>query len=337
MAVTVRDVAARAGVTPVVVSRVLHDRASTVRVSAATAERVRQAAKDLGYRVNVMARNFRGGRTNMIGVLHGTGFAPPVFDSGSRYFAALMDGIIEGAFPHGYSVTLCPKLLSDSPGDAIADGRFDGLVWYSTFTSDENRELLAKCAVPFVLIHTEAALLGSKGPSVMCDNEQGMFLAVKHLYDLGHRKIGFASEPDARFLEFEIRRRAFLLALEKLGLRSDQAILDGRSPSLALAISARRFTAIVAANDELGAEVLTLSEALRIPVPDQLSVVGFDSTRFCEELHPQLTSVSQPLKAIGKTAIDLLVSSMGPESLKSAHVLFPCGLDVRGTTRALNS
>jgi len=128
MPVTMKDVAARAGVTPTVVSHVLHNRAATVRVSEATAVRVRQAAKDLGYRLNIVARNFRAGQTFMIGVLHGVGFDRSRLGDHSRYLASLFDGIIDGAFEHGYAVTLCPKLLGNHPEDAMADGRFDGLI-----------------------------------------------------------------------------------------------------------------------------------------------------------------------------------------------------------------
>ena len=132
MGVTQRDVAARAGVSPVVVSRVLHNKAASVRVSAATAERVRKAAEELNYRRNASAQNFRLQQTSTIGILHGLGFARPEFDGASRYFAKLMDGMIEGAFEHEYAVTLCPKLHGDNPLDAMGDGRFDGIVWYST-------------------------------------------------------------------------------------------------------------------------------------------------------------------------------------------------------------
>src|SRR5258708_1933147 len=143
MPVTLRDVASKAGVSPVVVSRVLQNKAKAIRVSEATAERVREAALELGYRCNVFARNFRAQQTFTLGVLHGTGFARPRFDSGSRYFGALVDGLIDGAFRQGYSVTFCPKLLSQTPEDAMCDGRFDGLIWYSSVSSDENLDAIA--------------------------------------------------------------------------------------------------------------------------------------------------------------------------------------------------
>ena len=123
-----RDVAAKAGVTPTVVSRVLHNKATSVRVSDATAVRVREAAKELGYRVNVFARNFRERQTNMIGVLHGVNFARPHLSDGSRYFALLMDGIIDGAFRHGYAFECSVEFNSLVASEFLSDA-FEVINW----------------------------------------------------------------------------------------------------------------------------------------------------------------------------------------------------------------
>jgi LacI family transcriptional regulator len=332
MSVTMRDVAARAGVTPTVVSRVLHNKATAIRVSEATAERVRQAAIDLGYRVNVMARNFRERQTMMIGVLHGIGFDRPLLDKGSRYFASLMDGIIEGAFEHGYSVTLCPKLLGQTPEDAMSDGRFDGLVWYSTLPSQENREMLRRCSVPMVLIHTKAAEYGNRYPAVTCDNEQGIGLAVDHLISLGHERIGFAYEAHIPFSESAIRAGAYRSHMQERGLRvTDCDFIDAGDLDNYLS-QPLRHTAILAHNEGLAAHVLRKAFSVGISIPQDLSVVGFDSTGYCEELTPKLTSIYQPLAEMGRGAINLLVQSIGGNTPNPLELIYPCSLDIRGST-----
>ncbi len=334
MSVTMRDVAARAGVTPTVVSRVLHNKATAIRVSEATSERVRQAALDLGYRVNVMARNFRERQTMMIGVLHGIGFDRPLLNRGSRYFASLMDGIIEGAFEHGYSVTLCPKLLGQTPEDAMSDGRFDGLVWYSTLPSHENREMLRKCSVPMVLIHTKSAEYGDRYPSVVCDNEQGVALAVDHLVSQGHRRIGFAYEAHIPFSESAIRAHAFKASMARHDLQAgDCEFIDAFEMDEYL--EAPRHTAIVAHNEGLAALILKKAALSGIRVPEQLSIIGFDSTAFCEELTPKLTSIYQPLAEMGRGAINLLVQSMSGNIPDPLELIYPCSLDIRGSTSHL--
>jgi LacI family transcriptional regulator len=339
-AVTMRDVAERAGVSPTVISHVLNNRAVGVRVSPATAERVRQAAVDLGYRMNVAARNFRKRETQMIGVMHGIGFTRHRFDRGSRYFAALMDGIVDGAFEHGYSVTLCPKLLGDKPEDAMADGRFDGLVWYSAYIDETNRRMLESCNVPLVLIHTPASMFENRFPSVMCDNDQGIGLAVKHLADLGHQRIAFVFGTHDFYGDSVLRRDAFLKHTARLGLNaleSDVFDTNDKVGDLDQLLKPRQHTAVICANDSLAAHVIAEAKRLRIRIPRDLSIVGFDSTTFCDSLRPTLTSVFQPLVNMGQSAVDLLVQSINGQAPAPPALTLPCGLDIRGSTTSIAS
>jgi DNA-binding LacI/PurR family transcriptional regulator len=335
MAVTQRDVAARAGVTKIVVSHVLHNRASTVRVSEATAERVRQAAEELGYKCNVWARNFRKQQTNTIGVLHGVGFSRPRFDSGSRYFAALMDGIIDGAFEHGYSVTLCPQLLGEKPLEAISDGRFDGLVWYSNSPSDVSRKILSDADVPLVVIHTPVKELDDLHPCVLCDNDHGIGLAVEHLVMLGHKDIAYALDVHPINSEAMERRDAFIKHMARFGLprtQNDVLALQFASNGVGEYLKSPRHTAIIAYHDGLAAEFIARAPEYGLIVPRDLSIVGFDSTAFCRELRPALTSIYQPLTAMGRKAIDLLVPVIRGEAGRMEESILPCRLDIREST-----
>jgi len=341
MSVTIRDVAAEAGVSSVVVSRVLHNKAPAVRVSDKTADRVRQAATKLGYRLNVSARNFRMQQTMSIGVLHGLGFLRPLFDRKSRYFASLMDGIVEGAFRHGYSVTMCPRLLGQSPEDAMTDGRFDGLVWYSAHFSDENRAMLRNCSVPLVLIHSPASYFDGQFPTVICDNAQGIGLAVRHLVDLGHKNIAFALEGAEPSVEALLRLEAFKRHMSDLGVPvSEDNILrlgwnaDGLDEYLA---ARPRHSAVITNYEGLAAEFLLRAPLHGVRVPEDLSVVGFDSTAYANELEPKLTAVFQPLVALGNAAIDLLVKVIQGEPVAPLEIVIPCGFDIRSSTMPINS
>lgn len=334
--VTVRDVAERAGVSPTVVSRVLHDKAKSIRVSEATAQRVRQAAEDLGYRRNAMAQLFRERQTRMIGVLHGLGFGKPSFADGSQYFCQLMDGIIDGAFSSGYSVTLCPQLFGQTPEDAMSDGRFDGLVWYSTHLDGGNRELLQQCSVPLVLIHTPSEEFGGRYPAIICDNRQGIKLAIDHLVSLGHKNIAFALENEFPSVEGVFRRDAFIDLMKDTGLPvSDADIVDIRADLTGLHIylaSKPRHTAVICANDGVASDVIRLAKQYGLRLPEDLSIVGFDSTAYCEQMQPALTSVNQPLAVMGRSAVSLLVRSINGETPDPPTLVFPCGFDIRGTT-----
>jgi LacI family transcriptional regulator len=339
MAVTMREVAARAGVSPVVVSRVLHNKAKSIRVSEETAERVRRAAKDLGYRCNVWARNFRNQQTRMIGVVHGMGFGRPKFNDGSRYFSALMDGLVDGAFDHDYSLTLCPQLLGQTPEDAMSDGRFDGLVWYSTALDDATRKMLANCSVPLVLIHTAGREVGGKYSSVICDNDQGMRLAVEHLAELGHRRIAFAAQGAPPHSESQIRLAAFEKHMKLLGLpfgNCDVVLTGWDGEGIDAYLDAvRGHTAVVTHNEGLAGQFLARAPYHGLEVPRDLSIVGFDSTAFCLETRPTLTAVSQPLSYMGQKAIELLIGSIS-EDQSPVEVIFPCGFDIRGSTQTIH-
>jgi len=336
MAVTMRDVAAKAGVSPVVVSHVLHKKAATIRVGEATAERVRQAAVELGYSCNIWARNFRAQQTYTIGAIHGHGFPRPILSSGSRYFSALLDGLMEGAFSYGYSITLCKQLLGGSPNDAMSDGRFDGLVWYSTLDSETTAKMLLGCSVPLVLVHSRSRDFGGVIPTVICDNDQGIGLAVDHLFGLGHRRIAYALNLGWQYAETSLRLTAFREHMRRRGIAitdDDEIRVDTDLSELEAYIARRpRHTAIVANNEGLAAEIVARAQRHGIAIPYELSVVGFDSTSYCEEIRPTLTAVRQPLVELGRRAIDLLVQRIRGEACEQPEVVVPCGLDVRGST-----
>ncbi len=336
MAVTMREVAAMAGVSPVVVSRVLHNKASTVRVSEATAERVRQAASILGYRCNVVARNFRAQETKTIGILHNIGQAWPNLDQGSRYFAALMQGILTGAFKHGYAIMLCPKLFSEDGGRAVGDGRFDGIVWYRATEAELCRTEIEQASTPVVMIHSSGQGADSPYPTVICDNAQGIRIAVDHLVKLGHKRIAYLVLKHYLNSEAIARRDAFASVMQEYGLyRNGQDIIEidyDRKVIENYLSQEMRHTAIIGMNDEIASDVLALCYRYGISVPEQLSVVGFDSTAFCNELVPALTSIHQPLAQMGEQAIDMLVESIKNNSTEPNHVVFPCSLDRRDST-----
>jgi len=335
MPVTLKDVAQLANVTPPVVSRVLHNKSTSVRVSAATAERVRQAAEQLGYRVNVMARNFRARQTKTIGVLNGQ-LERPTFAKGPRYFATLMDGIVEGAFRHGFSVTLCPQLLGEHPEDGISDGRFDGLIWYSIKPSPETIEVLQRCSVPLVIVHAHAPAFNDQFSTIICDNRQGVGLALDHLVELGHRRIGFAIEGDAMNVESMERLEGYKLHMQRHGLPIlEEDIVDvsrDRKRLHSYLVSRPVHTAMIVHADGLASEFILTAPDYGIRVPEDLSIIGFDSTEFCDELRPSLTSISQPLFDIGWRAAEQLMRVISGDAAEPLELVLPCGLDVRGST-----
>ena len=331
-AVTQERVAQTAGVTRSVVSRVLHGGADTVRVSPETAERVRRVAAEMGYLAQAPAREVRERRTGMIGVLQGDGLARLRF-AGNAYIAALMDGIIDGATAHGYAVGICPQLLGANPDGAMADGRFDGFVWYSTFASNATEEYIKRCAAPIVLLHADAQTFDNRIPTVICDNDKGIQLAVDHLAELGHRRLGFVFDGRLRNSESAERGELLFSHAEERGL--EVAFIDigpGAKALDAYFQDGPQETAIIAHSDDYAADLMNAARRHGLRVPEDVSVVGFDSTAFCDVQSPPLTAISQPLEAMGAKAVDLLVDMIDGKPPARIETVLPCGFDVRAST-----
>ena len=326
-----------AGVSRAAVSGVLFGPKSTIRVSPETAERVREAAKELGYRPNARARSFKSGRTGTIGLLHGDGF-PRAHASKSRYFAALLDGIIDGAFEHGLTLGICPQLFSRTPEDVMADGRFDGLVWYSTFPSAANAERIRQCSVPIVVVHSQASDFGNRLPTVICDNEGGIRMALEHLAGLGHRLVAFAYDAEYLLSESRLRRDAFLRQAPEFGIEPSLIDVRGNRSGVEEYVASRRpHTAIIAHNEEMAADFLVELQTRGVAVPGEVSVVGFDSTDLCESVRPRLTAVSQPLHELGRRAVNMLVEVIGGRMPEPLERVLPCGFDIRESTAVAQS
>ncbi|MHB8636567.1 MAG: LacI family DNA-binding transcriptional regulator [Fimbriimonadaceae bacterium] len=329
---TQADVALQAGVTRSVVSRVLHGGADSIRVSSETAERVRRVAAEMGYLTDAPARATRERRTGMIGVLQGDGFARLRFASNS-YFATLMDGIVDGAVAHGYAVGICPELLGANPEGAMADGRFDGFIWYSTFVSLAAEEYIKRCALPIVVLHADAATLDNRIPTVVCDNDTGIKLAVDHLADLGHQRIGFIFDGRLRNSESAERGEFLFLHAHERGL--EVAFIDlgpGVDALDAYFKAAPRETAFVAHSEQYAVDAIKAARRHGLRTPEDISVIGYDSTAFCDYQSPPLTAISQPLEAMGAKAVDLLVGLIDGKAPTAMETVLPCGFDVRAST-----
>jgi LacI family transcriptional regulator len=330
---TQKEVAKLAGVSRSVVSHVLHGGTGSIGVSEQTSERVRRAAAELNYRPSAIARILKGRQTKQIAVVHGDGYPRLHFQDGSGYFPQLMDGFVDAAFQRGYTLSLCPHLLSDDPNDAMADARFDGLLWYSTVPSEPNDERLQKCSLPVVIMHAHLSDFQGRYDTVACDNAGGIELAFNHLLDLGHRRISFALDSYYSFGEAQARLEAFLALGAKHRLNVTVTDVRNDSRGLEEAMSGKcRPTAFIGYNDELAIRVMSSLASLKIDVPEEVSIVGFDSTRLCELLRVPLTAVSQPIYWMADYAVQVLINRIEGRGAEPAEMVFDCSLDLRSST-----
>ena len=326
---TIARVAALAGVGVGTVSRVLNDSGA---VSASTRRRVEEAIEALDYEPSAAARALSTGRTMSIGVVAPFLTQPSVVER--------LRGVARRVADAGYRLLLLDveraDALPDTVGSFAVNGRVDGLLVISLALPED----FPAGSVPVVLVDRGSAAL----PSVHIDDEAGGRLATEHLLELGHTRIGFVGDTEDNPFGFDssARRRAgYEAALRDAGAAVDEALVrtgqHGRDDASAMAgdllAADAPPTAVFAASDDQALGVLEAAEALEVPVPERLSVVGFDDIEVARYAH--LTTVAQPLEASGARGVDLLLDALAGGTPRSEQL--DCELVVRGTTARVGS
>jgi LacI family transcriptional regulator len=336
MKTTIRDVAEAAGVSAMAVSAVLHGTGRNVKVSEAKAAQIRKVAQELRYQPNHLARSLRNRKTNTVGVVfqHFDRFSDE-----NPYYPQLMNGIIAALFPAGYTLALCPHLDQRSGEGTISDGRFDGVLWCRPDFTEQAIDGLRNSSIPVVMMHAPPG--SAPGVPIFCaDNESALRLPVRHLAELGHKKIGFVLDP-VNFVTAEGRARsaAFMNAIKECGLLGEILVWDSDSHDQEEYKTVfRDHTGIVAFSDYLAGRVLATFKQHGVRVPEDVSVIGFDSSTLCEKTSPRLTSISQPVERLAREAATHLLALIhadqktlpGPDGPLVA--LYECGLDIRDST-----
>ncbi len=343
--VTLKDVAAMAGVHPATVSRALNPE-TRLLVSDETADRILAAADQLGYRPNTVARSLRTRRSNTVGVL--------IPDLNNPLFPPIVRGIEDRLAADGY-VALIGNTDADDERERLVfelmrDRHVDGFVFA---TARLRSPLLAEAAtagIPVVLVNRHAEGYGF--PAVSVDNERGIAMSVAHLAELGHRKIAHIAGPQDVSTGLS-RYRGFLAAMaaHDLPVEPDMVVYataytidEGERCCRELLDTG--CTAIASANDMLAVGCYVALEAAGLACPRDISVVGFNDMPFIDRLTPPLTSVSFAHYEVGKEAGRLILEqisagsrarsggregSAGEDSVSDVHFLAP-ELKIRGST-----
>lgn len=328
------DVARAAGVSVATVSLVLNDR-RTVVLSETTRDRVREAARRLGYLPNRVAQSLIQGRTRTVGVL-----LPSL---ASSFVARIADGIETAAATAGFGLLLAHSRHSPESEarqlEVLQRQRVEGVVLVAaegTLPSLGKRlDRLQKTATPFVVVDDETH--SHCGDCVVSDDRQGMALAVSHLASLGHRRIAHLG-AGTRTSSGQARLLGYREAMERHRMRVDRDWIEGDAfqsgdPVAALTrlLGARRPpTAVVAANDRHLAAAIPRLRASGIRVPDDLSLVGYANYDFATYL--DLTSVEQEPETLGTTAFHRLLSRIEEGPSRPVRLRLPVRLVVRGST-----
>jgi LacI family transcriptional regulator len=326
-----KDVAKLAGVHLSTASRALGER-TVGMVSPSTAERVRQAADTLGYRVNRVARGLKTRRSLTIGML--------IPDITNPFFPGMVRGAEDRLHEAGYTLVLADT--DNDPArerlhrDVMLERQVDGLLLATSRRRDPVVEELIEADVPFVLVNRTVEHGGVA--AVIPDDRAGMALAVRHLHDLGHRVIGHISGPSITSTGSR-RSAGFRSAVRALGLdpgpvqeATGFTIQAGREAATELLGSQPRPTAVVAANDLVALGVLDAAAEMGLVCPRDFSLVGFNDMSFLDRLQPPLTTVRIDEYELGRRAAQLLVSLIEDPGSPRETVMLPPELVIRGST-----
>jgi LacI family transcriptional regulator len=329
---SMKDVAARAGVSYQTVSNVLNH---PHRVSEHTRRKVQTAIDALGFVRNESARQLRGGGSRMIAYV--------MFDVCNPFFADVAEGAQDAADAAGMVLYLCNSGEDAARQTAylemLEQQRVEGVLITPVDPHDPRIAALQARGTTVVLV-ARGSDLGRC--SVTVDDVLGGDLAVTHLLDIGHRKIAFVGRtedlghPSDRLAGAEqaiARAGAEPLTLLETA-RLD--IAEGRRAGERLMgiPAARRPTAAFCANDLLALGLLQQMVRLGVRVPEDMAIVGYDDIQFAEAATAPLTSVAQPRHLLGRTAVELLLAdARGETSPDNRHVVFKPELIVRASTR----
>lgn len=331
---TMKDVATLAGVDTSTVSRALSS-GTRHMISQETVDRVVRAADELRYRPNALARGLRTQSSRTIGIV--------VPDLTNPFFPPIVRGLEDALVEHGY--TLIVVNTDNDEGreraalDKLADQQVDGLV-LATARMDDGRPPRALPGGAVVLVNRRSQAEGLS--SVVPHDDAAVRGVVRHLVDLGHRRLAHVAGPQSLSTGYD-RRLAFERACAEAGLPTPVVEVAagfrreaGGAACRDLLSRSRDVTAVFAANDLLALGCLDALRAAGLAVPGDVSLVGYNDMPLVDLVDPPLTTVQVPQYEMGREAARLLLDELDDgQSLRGRSVQLPTHLVVRSSTAAV--
>jgi LacI family transcriptional regulator len=316
--VTVIDVAKKAGVSQTTVSRVLNNHH---QIKEMTKKKVLKAIDELGFSPNQIARSMVMKKTKTIGFIVG--------DISNPLYAETAKVVIGKARQKNYDVIITETDYEygnfEKNIQTLVDKSVDGILIASIHQKDTIVHRLFNSGFPIVYFNRKPD--NESIHHVTLDNEKGVYLAVKHLVDLGHDRIAFLSYP-SRYPTFHERYLGYLSAVEVLGLEIDPSLVyDGELLHenifnfVSAALSRENPpTSFVTTTDQQAISVMDSVSRLGFRVPEQISVVGFDDIDISSHPYIQLTTVSLPKRKMASLALENLISLIEGEQISGSSI-----------------
>ena len=345
--ITMRDVAKSSGFSPATVSIVLNNAPLARYIAPATKKKIEEVAKKLGYRPNALARFLRSKRSHSVGVMF--------FDITDPFCTPVLRGIENALYQSSYVPIFADA--QNQPNrferylEMLLEHHVDALIIVANWLFVDIQLLadLSKRNVTAATIGWE--MPGGSVSSVMVDNEMGGRLALEHLYQLGHRKIAYIRGPK-KLIDTAPRWKGIQKFAHTVGLEIDPSLVlqleDSFDPTSGFEGGYRmteeflqrkkKFTALMAFDDLTALGAIRALMKAGVKVPENCSVIGFDDVPLSSLAAPALTTVRQPLEAMGTMAVNLVMEGVNAglenREWKISHHRMNPELVIRETTRA---
>lgn len=330
MKTTIYDIAKAAGVSIATVSKVIN---GTGRISTETRERVNEIMQELDYQPSVVASALTGKSTFTIGLL--------IPDLANPLYAEIARSVEDRGRELGFNLVMCST--DNNPkreGNYISflkQKRVDGIIISTGISNEDMLDNIVKQKIPVALVTKD--MPGLNADSVKVDDFTGAYQAVKHLVDLGHRHIAFLTE-DLNLQSSKERARGYRYALKEADIDADSqfciesvsSVHEGKRHALAMLQADNSPTAIFASNDLLAIGAVQAAKELRLTIPWDLSVIGYDNTLLASIIDPPLTTVSQPIAQMGRQVMDLVIQEVRGEKQDKQRIVLMPELIVRQST-----
>jgi LacI family transcriptional regulator len=330
---TIYDVARIAGVAPITVSRVINN---SGYVSPETRARVEKTIADLGYVPNRLAQGLRSKQTHTLGLV--------ITDITNPFWTTVARGVEDATHAAGFNVILCNTDESEDKQEkyvrVLLQKQVDGFIIVPARSSDDAVSLIQNANVPLVVMDRK---VGIPVDTVRCDSVDGAYKLVKHLIELGHKRIAVLSGSESVSTAVD-RVQGYRKALEESRLPVDESLIHAREftqvagyAMMEQIISQQpRPTAIFAVNNFIAIGAFKALTDMNLRVPDDISMVAFDDLPPALVMEPFLTVAAQPAYEMGHRAATLLLDRLSgnlPEDYQV--VVLPTELIVRASTSAV--
>lgn len=335
--VSIKDIAEKVGVSTALVSYVLNGKEREARVGEEIAKKVRKVAADMNYQPNLIARGLKFGRTKTLGLI--------VADISNPFFAMLARNIELEAQKNGYTVLFgsSDEQLEKSQNliNTFLNRQVDGLIITPVAGSQSQIEELKTKSVPFVLM--DRGFKDVETNTVVTDNHDAMYSAVRLLTKNGYRKIGIIAY-DTPLTHMQDRIQGYKDAIKDAGIRFQSRWLvkvpfQDYKKHVAEAIAqlldatSNAVDALVFATNSISVQSLKVIHAKNVKVPDDLGMISFDESDTFEFFYTSITYIKQNLNEISEKAVQSLIKSINSTQPKTLKVVVPSKIVIGQSSR----